>query len=70
MSAPSTAAPYFVARHLLQLLLRRRMQYAVCDLEILFGSFLASSLKVLCISCNFLASSLQVLCKFLASFLL
>ena len=31
--------------------------------------FLASSLKVLCISCKFLASSLQVLCKFLAKFL-
>ena len=31
---------------------------------------LASSLKVLCISCKFLASSLQVLCKFLASSLL
>ena len=31
--------------------------------------FLASSLKVLCISCKFLASSLQVLCKVLAKFL-
>ena len=31
--------------------------------------FLASSLKVLCISCKFPASSLQVLCKFLAKFL-
>ena len=45
------------------------MQYAVCGLEILFGSFLASSLKVLCISCKFLASSLQVLCNFFAKFL-
>ena len=45
------------------------MQYTVCDLQILFGSFLASSLKVLCIYCKCLASSLQVLCKFLAEFL-
>ena len=31
--------------------------------------FVASSLQVLCISCNFLDSSLQVLCKFLEKFL-
>ena len=31
--------------------------------------FLASSLKVLCISCKCVSSSLQVLCKFLAKFL-
>ena len=30
----------------------------------------ASSLKVLCISCKFLDSSLQVLCKFLEKFLM
>ena len=65
-ASASTAAPSFIAGCLLRLLSRRRTQYTVCDLEILFGSFLASSLKVLCISCKFLASSLQVLCKFLA----
>ena len=69
-ASASTAAPYFVALHLLQLLSCRRMQYTVCDLQIQFCRFLASSLKVLCISCKFLASSLEVLCKFLASFLL
>ena len=31
--------------------------------------FVASSLRVLCISCKFLDSSLQVLCKFLEMFL-
>ena len=46
-----------------------KTQYTVCDLETLFGSFLASSLKVLGISCKFLTGSLQILCKCLAKFL-
>ena len=68
-ASASTAAPYFVALHLLQLLSCRRLQYTVCDLQIQFCRFLAISPKVLCISCKFLASSLQLLCKFLAKFL-
>jgi hypothetical protein len=52
-ASASTAAPYFVALHVLQLLSRRRMQYAVRVFEI---SFLASFLLVLCRFFAFLAS--------------
>ena len=62
----STAAPYFVALRLLRLLSRRRMQYAVCELEI---SFSAGFLLVLWRFFASLASFLLVLCKFSASFL-
>ena len=57
-AARTPPPPDYEVRPLLRLLLRRRMQYAVCDLEILLGRFLASSLRALCISCKFLASSL------------
>ena len=62
--------PDYEVRPLLRLLLRRRMQYAIYDFDMLFDRFLANSLQVLCSCCQFLASSLQVLCKFFDFFFL
>ena len=53
-----------------RLMLRRRIQCAVRDVEISFDMFLFMFLQVLCMSCKFLTRVLQILRNFSARFLL